>query len=277
MRALLPLALLLAVAAPALAQQDAARAHYQSGAAYYARGQYDEAIREFEQSYQLSKKPEILYNLAQCNDKLGRRPRVIEFLRRYLDEKPKADDREQVTAWLRNLEEAEARERDAAARAASERSTLERTAAEARAAAEAQRRPDVTKPPPVTADPARHKSQRRLQVALTSVAAGVAVAGFALGAGFGVVARNKNDDSRSRCHDGNLCDAAGVSLRHDAMNAGNVATAGFVVGGVAAASAIVLFFTLRPRKAEVQPRTAWLEASPALGPTSAGLTLRGGW
>ncbi|MBI5480178.1 MAG: tetratricopeptide repeat protein, partial [Deltaproteobacteria bacterium] len=105
-RIIVVVVVVLAFAVTALAQSkhELARAHYKAGAAYYQRGKYVDAIREFEQSYELSRKPEILYNLAQCHDKLGQRDKVAGYLRRYLKEKPKAEDREQVEAWLGNLE-----------------------------------------------------------------------------------------------------------------------------------------------------------------------------
>jgi len=98
---------------------DLARAHYKAGAAYYLRGKYRDAIREFEQSYELSRKPEILYNLAQCHDRLAEHPKVIEYLHRYLKAKPNAEDKEQVMAWLENLKKVvaakEAAQQDAVA------------------------------------------------------------------------------------------------------------------------------------------------------------------
>jgi tetratricopeptide (TPR) repeat protein len=125
-----------AFAATAFAQSkhELARAHYKSGAAYYQRGKYVDAIREFEQSYELSRKPDILYNLAQCHDKLGQRDKVVGYLRRYLKDKPKADDREQVEAWLGNLEKALAADRAAADRAAADRAAAEKAAADRAAA-----------------------------------------------------------------------------------------------------------------------------------------------
>jgi tetratricopeptide (TPR) repeat protein len=142
-RAIVLVVVLLAFAATALAQSkhELARAHYKAGAAYYQRGKYVDAIREFEQSYELSRKPEILYNLAQCHDKLGQREKVVGYLKRYLKEKPKAEDREGVEAWLVNLEKAlvaerAANEKAAAEKAAVEKAAAEKTAAEARAAAD---------------------------------------------------------------------------------------------------------------------------------------------
>jgi hypothetical protein len=125
-----------ALAATALAQSkhELARAHYKAGASYYQRGRYADAVREFEQSYELSRKPDILYNLAHCYDKLGKPDKVVGYLRRYLKEKPKAEDREQVEAWLGNLERALAEERAAANKAVADRTAAQRAAADKAAA-----------------------------------------------------------------------------------------------------------------------------------------------
>src|SRR3954468_12997885 len=66
--------------------QDA-KAHFLAGASYYSNGVYDDAAKEFKQSYELSKKPEILYNIAQCYGKIGDDPTTVMYLRRYLAEK----------------------------------------------------------------------------------------------------------------------------------------------------------------------------------------------
>jgi tetratricopeptide (TPR) repeat protein len=138
MRRAIVVLFLVCAAATAFAQSkhELARAHYKAGAAYYQRGKYVDAIREFEQSYELSRKPEILYNLAQCHDKLGQRDKVAGYLRRYLKEKPKAEDREQVEAWLGHLEKALADEKAAADKAAAERRAAEARAAADKAAAQ---------------------------------------------------------------------------------------------------------------------------------------------
>jgi hypothetical protein len=89
------------------------------------------------------------------------------------------------------------------------------------------------------------KTQRILAV----VATGVGVAGIAAGSVLGLTAKSKLDDSNSgHCHDGNLCDAAGVDLRSQAKSNALASTIMFAVGGVGIAGGAVLWLT-SPRAA----------------------------
>lgn len=107
----LSMAALLCAAAPRLAHAqkpsakdlETAKNHFLSGASYYKEGLYTDAIREFQRSYDLSKKADILYNIAQCHGKLGDDPTTVVFLERYLAEKPNADDKTAVEVWIKNL------------------------------------------------------------------------------------------------------------------------------------------------------------------------------
>lgn len=98
------------------------------------------------------------------------------------------------------------------------------------------------------------------------VVGGVGLAGVGVGSVFGLIALNKHSESKQSCDptNENLCDQAGVDARNDARAAGNVATAGFVVGGVALATgiALVLFAPSSTKSSRI---------SPTLG----GLVLRG--
>ena len=102
--------------------------------------------------------------------------------------------------------------------------------------------------------------------------AGVAVAGAGLatlgvGAFFGLRAMSKKSESEEggRCHDGNLCDAAGFALREAAHDAGTVSTVLFIAGGVGLAGGAALFLTAPSRR------------GPEIALNPRGLLLRGRW
>jgi len=103
-------AVCLALGGAALAQKpsakdlEIAKNHFLSGASYYREGLYEDAIREFKRSYELSKKADILYNMAQCYGKLGDDPTTVTYLKQYLAEKPNAEDKTAVEVWIKNLE-----------------------------------------------------------------------------------------------------------------------------------------------------------------------------
>jgi tetratricopeptide (TPR) repeat protein len=254
------------------AQSDVALAkgHYKTGAAYYQRGKYLEAIREFEQSYQLSRRPDILYNLAQCHDKLGDHEKVVEYLRRYLKDRPTASDQEQVKAWLANLEKTLADKRAAAERAEAEKQAAERRAAADRDASERalrQRDADAGAAPRRAAEPRRSTAGW----AVPATAAGAALVLFGVGGAFGGIAMSKNNASGNNCGPGNECTAAGVKQRHDALVAANYSTGFFIGGAVAAASAVTLWFVLRPRK------EAAIRVAAGAAPRGAAFQLQGVW
>src|SRR5262245_47149924 len=85
------------------------KVHVDLGVEAYLGGRYAEAVREFELAYRLSSKPQILFNIARAEAKLGHEEAAIAFLKRYLEELPDAEDAAAVRA------EVEARERAMAA------------------------------------------------------------------------------------------------------------------------------------------------------------------
>ena len=90
------------IAAGALAQEDAdAKIHFQAGVLHYDKGDYQQALEEFEAAFAASQRPAHLYNIAQCHDKLGDARKTIEYLRRYLGAAPPEEDRTRQK-WLRN-------------------------------------------------------------------------------------------------------------------------------------------------------------------------------
>jgi hypothetical protein len=104
------------------------------------------------------------------------------------------------------------------------------------------------------------------------VVAGAGVVGLGIGAVFGVQALSKNSDANnSHCGLGggfsqpNSCDANGVSLRSDAVNAGNMSTVFIVAGGALLATGATLWI-LAP--------SSHVQASAAVGPGSGSLLLR---
>jgi tetratricopeptide (TPR) repeat protein len=83
-----PLLLLLAMLAAAPAWADAssderARQLYLNGATLYDEGEYALAVEAFEEAWRLSRRPGLLYNVAQAWQRLGDLDRAIDALNRY--------------------------------------------------------------------------------------------------------------------------------------------------------------------------------------------------
>ncbi|MFW6067570.1 MAG: tetratricopeptide repeat protein [Myxococcota bacterium] len=119
--AILLLVAALGPAAPAAAQDgddERGRFHFQAGASYYEAGEYEQALREFERSYEISKRPQLFYNISLAHQQLGDLESAILYLDRYLREVEEIPNRVNLERRLENLrkrlEEHEEAERQAA-------------------------------------------------------------------------------------------------------------------------------------------------------------------
>ena len=101
-----------AATAHASSDEDAARVHYERGQAKYNIADFDAAIDEFKQSYELSKAPRLLFNIAQAYRLKKDWERALYFYNTYLRNDPKAPNREDVEARIdemkQKLDEAQA-------------------------------------------------------------------------------------------------------------------------------------------------------------------------
>jgi len=80
--------------APPMADDiEAAKAHFAAGSAYYEQANYQDALKEFNEALRLSKRNDLLYNIAMCYERLNQLDNAIAALQRYLREKPNAPDR----------------------------------------------------------------------------------------------------------------------------------------------------------------------------------------
>src|SRR5258706_64735 len=98
-------AALLGQVAPLGAQSDDenARRHFESGAAYLQQSDNDNALREFQAAYSLSKRPALLLNIANVYERMGKPKEAVEALTKYLAEDPKATDRTTQETRIANL------------------------------------------------------------------------------------------------------------------------------------------------------------------------------
>lgn len=83
---------------------DLARRHFESGVAYLQESDYDNALKAFQKAYDLSKRPEILLNIATVNERKGDLASAVVALETYLKVAPDNGDRGTVEARLANLE-----------------------------------------------------------------------------------------------------------------------------------------------------------------------------
>jgi tetratricopeptide (TPR) repeat protein len=87
----------------AVAQSDdeLAKRYYKLGEELYNRADYEGAYKQFQQSYEISKRPALLFNMARCQESLGQHEKAIELLTEYLSSNP--DNRTVIEARIANL------------------------------------------------------------------------------------------------------------------------------------------------------------------------------
>ena len=174
-------------AAPTANEDEAARLLFQSARDAFAAGDYERALAGFQQAYDLSQRPALLYNIGTALDRLRRDEEALAVFEQFLRERPEAPNRAEIESRIgqlrTNVEAARAREE--AARLEAERVEQERLAAEEeRRQAEEQRRI------------AEEVAEGGLPAPLTLSVAGAGLVAGALGIVFGVQTRSRNDAYR---------------------------------------------------------------------------------
>lgn len=92
--------------------EEEARALFNAGAAAFDAGRFEDALWSFQRAYDRSGRAQLLYNVAQCHDRLRQDDQALAAFERYLELVPTAANRMQVEARIALLREAIAR-RDA--------------------------------------------------------------------------------------------------------------------------------------------------------------------
>lgn len=86
------------------ADDERARTHFDAGRLHYDEGAYDRALIEFQRSYELSRRPILLLNLATVKERLGMHAEAAADLRAYLEAEPEDDARDRLERRITNLE-----------------------------------------------------------------------------------------------------------------------------------------------------------------------------
>ncbi|UJR81395.1 tetratricopeptide repeat protein [Sandaracinus amylolyticus] len=77
-----------------------ARSLFEAGAAAFADGRYEDALGHFRRSYELSGRPELLYNIGQAHDRLRHDAEAVAAFEEYIAAVPDAAQREEIAARL---------------------------------------------------------------------------------------------------------------------------------------------------------------------------------
>jgi tetratricopeptide (TPR) repeat protein len=171
-----------------------ARELYENGAMLYEEGRYDEAVVAFQAAYHLSKRPALLYNIANAQERAGKWAEAMESLNLYRAYAP-ADEREVLDRRIRNIER-----------------RLDETKAKARQEARPEPPPEEEGPaaPRTSADPGSPTLLRPLPLGL----AGVGVVAFGTAIALGVTSEAAREEAELACREtkgGTYC-SSGAAL-----------------------------------------------------------------
>lgn len=83
---------------------ELARRHFESGVAYLQEADYENALKAFEKSYELSKRPDLLLNIATVHERKGDFKAGVASLKKFLEVAPETEQRATVEARIANLE-----------------------------------------------------------------------------------------------------------------------------------------------------------------------------
>jgi tetratricopeptide (TPR) repeat protein len=210
---------------PALGQDsdELARKHFESGVAYLQESDYENALRAFEKSYELSKRPEILLNIATVNERQNDLKGAIAALEKFLATAPESDQRQTTEARLANLKK----------RVESEPPTEATTPPPTTTA------PPTTSPPPQVETATPPPEQKSNIPAYVLLGLGAVTAGGAVLTG--ILAKGEYDDAKDTCSP-NCQDS-------DLQSGRTLALTSTILTGVAVVSAsvgAVLLFTNKP-------------------------------
>jgi tetratricopeptide (TPR) repeat protein len=281
--ALTSIVALLAGTGPAIAQPQApdtrakAASHFKEGQLYFKNGDYDRAIKEYREAYELSKEPLLLFNIALCEDRAKRYERALDMFKQYLDLAPAgevADEaRENVTRLVPIVEDIQRKRADAAAAAAEADAAKHQEAAQRE---EARRREAATQQVrqrelrEVELDRRARRARYERWGGLGAGAVGVASVGVAIA--YGLKARSDGDAISDHTTGGWTDD---LLAREDAGKSANTKMIVFsVVGGVCIVGGGALYMLGRRTASRVEHERLQLRAAPTSGGATAWLQLR---
>jgi tetratricopeptide (TPR) repeat protein len=214
---------------PAGAQTDDenARIHFESGAAYLKQSDNENALREFQAAYSLSKRPALLLNIANVYERMGKPKEAVDSLTKYLEEDPKTGERATVETRIANLKKRVESQPPPAA-----------SAAPPPVASSTAPPPPLTSSPPPPPPPLASGSPNRGPAYIALGVGGAAAVGALI---TGIVANGKFKDAEKNCKPG--CSDGTVNSIKSMALVSDVFTGVAVVGvGVGA----VLYFTAKP-------------------------------
>lgn len=248
-----------------------ARAHFAVGRAMYDAGRFAEAANEFQQAYDLSHRPQLLYNLYIAYRDSSQLVRARDSLRQYLAEVSEVPNRLHLVSRLEALEAQIAEEERAHAETEAELAAAEQAAADAEAARQAAE--------------AENRNLRRQRPWWPWLLVGVGVAAIGTGIGLGVDASAQADAVRTQCRDpltnvlecpsGDLQPVRPLDRVGGIQTQANIADALWIGGATLSAAGLVLAFALNDDISTDATASSTPQVSAACGPMGCSASIQG--
>jgi len=224
---------------PAQAQLDRARELYDNGKSLFDEANYRDSILAWEESYRLSNRPALLFNIANAHERLGEYSEAIEVLNRYRAFATE-EERESISRRMRNLErlQAEQEEKIAAAQPAPAPQPVQVT---------------PVQPAPVPATPAPTEKKANGRVIAGAALIGVGIAGIGTGVALGLTSTAAAARLDNHCTEDQLCLRGAENDLNTNRDTALFADLSFGVGAVAAIGGVILLVS----KPKAQLRVGW--------------------
>ncbi len=207
-----------------------ARELYENGVILYKEGRYEDAIAAWREAWRLSRRPALLYNIANAQERLGQWKEALETLNRYRAF-ARASEREALDRRIRNLE------RRLGASAAGEVTGGAGNPTGVSAAAANEEAPGKEEGGAVASSRDKEPSGARPSKTAPWLLVGAGAVGLGAGGYFGVRALDQNAKLRESCigdEDGGLvCPAESLSLLENRRTYALAADLGFAMGSAA--------------------------------------------
>lgn len=253
-----------ASSASAQSDDERARLHFSAGRSYYEEGSYEQALVEFQRSYDLSQRAVLLVNVANSLERLGRWREAADSLEQYVATLEEADAaRATLVRRIENLRQ-RAAQHEAGESAPAE--PIEQVADPA------PHSPSDETTAPAADTIALPQSQQGTDGLLVPslVAFGVAAAGLATFATLGGLALAEESSIAEGCGATSACTPAQVRTMDDLATGADVALA---AGLVALATGAVLIIVDPPHGGSTE--SASIRVAPFGGQHGAGVSVHG--
>ncbi len=211
---------------------DAARSIFLAAQEDFENGEYERARQRFEAAMEVSGRTEMIFNLALCDDRLGRREQAIDGYREFLEQHPRHELAQRATR--RRLALIQAREAEQAAAEGVEPGDLSQVDSEQDSG-------------PSYAGP----------IALYAIGGAAAVSAIVAS----VMTKSRFDDAQSACDLGDVAGCESEETSSEIRRRALTADISWALAGVAIASAVVWTIVISGEEDEEQ--VAAIRVSPS--------------